>query len=78
MVWWVAGRRRALARAIAIHLCVLEGGDWMRLTMGDRDARVDQCEKMVREWVAHGVLAEFPNPYREAAGGGTLPTKDGE
>lgn len=67
-VLWIGGRRKALARAMAMYLASIQGQDWQRLHQATRDTRVDTMDRLIADWVAHGVLVQFSHPYSENAG----------
>lgn len=68
---WVAGRRKALARAVAIFAAQATGRDWGRMTSAERMKLSGDAYAAVRSWEAHGVLTSFQAEYREAEKGGT-------
>lgn len=64
-VEWVVGRKKALARAVAILTAREAGTDWSRLTHAQRDSRFRRAEEAVTQWARDDVLALFLYPYRE-------------
>ena len=65
-VSWVTGRKKYLARAIAVHCAeVHDGKKWHLLTQAEMDCRIREVMEKLTEWAASDVLAEFQHPYRE-------------
>lgn len=62
---WVVGRKRAIARAMAISSITDQGQHWTKLSQARRDAHVDLMERRLTEWVQSGLLATFSHEYRE-------------
>lgn len=64
---YVAGRRKALARAIAIHVAEKERTlTWSAISQADRDHRVKDADDMIEQLCRDKVLAQFIGRYREA------------
>jgi len=70
-VEWVTGRRKALARCVAVAICNANnpiGCGWDDLVDSEK-AEIEQlASDLVRDWIAGGVLACFPYEYRENDG----------
>lgn len=64
-VQWVVGRKKALARAIAIQSVQANGLRWEALGQSRRDQLVKDAEALLTSLVSHGVLAQFKHEYRE-------------
>lgn len=65
IVPWITGRRRALARALAMSLAEAKGLEWFEIPTQSRDRMVRAADAAVGDWIATGVLAEFAYDYRE-------------
>lgn len=83
MVAWVTGRKKALARAVAMFVADAAGEAWDRMTPARRRWYEAGAREQVEEWLAAGVLASFEYEYREtedpspdALGSGGLPPAD--
>ena len=62
---WVVGRRKALARALAIEVANALQVDWTKFPQQQKDKFIQQSDAVVRQWIGAGVLAEFDYDYRE-------------
>lgn len=63
---YVAGRRGALARALAREAARLQGvANWHALPEAERERLVDEANLVVATWVGEGVLVEFLQEFRE-------------
>lgn len=60
---WITGRRRAVARSIAVLLVEAQGREWSTLGLAAQGRWVEAVESRMSEWVRRGVLAEFSHPY---------------
>lgn len=64
-VAWVTGRKKALARSVAIAIAEREGFDWLLLNELRQRQRFEEAMRMVDSWIQLGVLATFLYDYRE-------------
>ena len=64
-VFWVTGRRKAVARALALEAVRLQGEDWSKLSKAERQRIIGEADMVVGNWINNGVLSEFLYPYRE-------------
>lgn len=64
-VVYVTGRRKALARSLAILVAETDGYVWSMFKDGERERRVDEADEVIRQWVTDGILVEFLAEYRE-------------
>lgn len=64
-VRWVVGRRKAIARALAMSSAEAKGLRWFDLPTQTRDSLVRDADEVVGSWVSDGLLAEFRHDYRE-------------
>lgn len=64
---WVVGRKKALARVIALEIHRLgdDGPAWERLTQAQKNKRVRDAERVIDRWVANGVLIQMAHEYRD-------------
>lgn len=61
----MAGRRKALARAVALAIVHAEGRMWSRLDDAERARREREALELVDAWVRADVLASFEHEWRE-------------
>ncbi len=66
-VEWVTGRRKALARCVAIALAEDKRGAfaWDDMSELERIKAISHAQALVKDWIAGGVLACFQYDYRE-------------
>ena len=69
-ITWVAGRRKAIARAVAIYAEQKRGGDFARLTTAERNEAVEEAMAAVKTWTGAGLLSVFEAEYMEQEDGG--------
>lgn len=62
---YVAARRLALARAIAVHVANATKRPWERMPQSERDRMVDEASRYVDSLVASGTLSTFEHEYLE-------------
>lgn len=62
---YVSGRRRALARALAIEASRLQDAVWTDLRASERRRLEREADEVIRRWISNGVLVEFLYEYRE-------------
>jgi hypothetical protein len=63
-VLWVVGRKKALARCLAVDRAQQEGLDWSSLPTEERRRRERDALESVSSWVSGKTLAEFVHDYR--------------
>ena len=66
IVKYVTGRKKALARALAVHNMARRGIRWSTLSDANKNQAIDDATSTIDEWVQNDVLASFEYPYREA------------
>ncbi len=64
MVKNVTGRRKALARSLALEAVRLQGQDWFSLSRSEQRRVIADANKIIGSWIATGVLLEFEHPWR--------------
>ncbi len=64
-VAWITGRRKALARSLAIEFSRREGFDWMTLRRSERKRYTEEADKLLGDLVATEVLVSWLYPYRD-------------
>lgn len=64
-VTWITGRKKALARAIAIQTVTASGLDWESITQAKRNELTSQANVFLSSLVKHGILAQYAHEYRE-------------
>ena len=63
---YVAGRRGALARALAREAARLQGAaHWPTLPESERKRLVSEADTVIAGWVDDGILVEFLQEFRE-------------
>lgn len=61
---YVTGRRKALARGMALEWCKREGVDWSRLSPAERRRRIREINDVIGRLVDTEVLVEFVHEWR--------------
>lgn len=64
VVPYVSGRKKALARALALEIAKAEGVKWATLSMTDKSRRVQCAVDVVSQWVAAEVVTQFFYEWR--------------
>lgn len=73
---WITGRRRALARSIAVLLVEAQGREWTTLGLAAQSRWVEAVESRMSEWVRRGVAIEYAHPYAGEPVPDTEPAED--
>lgn len=60
-VAYVSGRKKALARAVAMQLYP----DWESLSVQEKTKKVEETIETLNEWIRNGVLVTFDYERRE-------------
>lgn len=63
-VLYVTGRRKALARGIALEMAKEEGRNWSRMTPSEIRCAVAKADRVLQTLVDNEVLAEFIYDWR--------------
>jgi hypothetical protein len=63
---WIVGRRRAIARAMAIYSAATAGRLWSNIPQTIRDQLVQNADETIGQWAESGLLATFNYEYLEA------------
>ena len=63
---WVTGRRKALARALAVEAVRLQGLSWSSIGVGDRRRIMREADETIERWIEDDVLVEFVHEWTGA------------
>lgn len=70
-IWWVTGRRKALARGLAVELANAHNRKgswapgWLDLPREEQTRWLSEAEAILDSWVASELLIKFPAEFRE-------------
>jgi hypothetical protein len=63
IVCWVTGKRKTLARAIAVDVAHAKGTPWDTLTLAQREKMVSHFEKRIDVWTKNEVLVAYEHEW---------------
>jgi hypothetical protein len=66
-VKWITGRRKALARAIALEVTQAGGERWDHLDKRGQNAAIASANALIGAWISNGVCLEYDAEFSEPA-----------